>query len=121
MATSPLARGLDVGPATLSWNQVQPGQISETRLIRVTNRSNEPRLYSIKTKPDIDWVFFSTAEVYVPAKQTGTTAVYLKMPPGPKYFGQSWVFYIEVREKPKTGQAIALACYPRVYVTTANK
>jgi hypothetical protein len=125
------AKELAVTPSVLYWRVASFGQeVKMPALVKIHNRSSRRRLYSLKAmtpeqinakvdpgyEPILDpgWVVFQKDEVEVLPDIAKEVAVFINIPEHHK--DKSWLFYIEVKEKPPAGDKFALACYPKIYV-----
>ena len=125
------AKELAVTPSMLYWEVSRFGQeVKMPAAVKIHNRSSRKRLYTLsartpqqinaKVEPgyepilDPSWVVFQKDEVEVLPDIAKEVAVFINIPEHHK--GKSWVFYIEVKEKPPAGDKFALACYPKIYV-----
>jgi hypothetical protein len=132
------AKGLKVAPPSYKWENVMLGEKAEMPvLLKIINDSDKKTVYSLSVKatkevnaklkegfeelPDIEWVSFEYKDIEILPKETKKNKVYLEIPIKDEYFGKSWMFYIEVKEKTKKTEKFALACYPVIYVQTVNK
>jgi len=130
------SKGLEVAPPLCRFN-VQAGIYSELPVpIRIFNNSSIARTYILQAKTpaaintaidqgfeevlDTSWVAFETSELDVLPQTTSEVSVYINVPKRPENLGRNWMFYIEVLEKPPPGDRFALACYPKIYLKTAN-
>ena len=71
--------------------------------------------------PDPKWLRFERNEVILGPDETGEIKMYLDVPNHDGYYNQHWMIGIGVKGKPKEGEAIALAVYPKYFVETESK
>ena len=129
------AKGLEVSPPSYLWRVEALGVKVEMPIpVKIINHSGRRRAFTLQAKtpteintkvdkgfeeiPDTAWVAFETAEVEVLPEDMKKVKVYMNIPKENENFGQWWMLYIEVKEKPPRGDRFALACYPKIYLAT---
>jgi len=135
-------KGLAVSPASYTWELRRFGEKVKMPVgIMIINQSKKKCLYRLRTKTpkEIDagtdvgfmerlkaeWVSFDEPLIEVLPQSAREVSVYIKIPKRLNKVGRTWVFYVEVKEEIfrygyMRGQpdAFALACYPKISVTT---
>ena len=129
------AKGLEVSPPSYLWRVEALGVAAEMPIpVKIINHSGRRRTFTLQAKtpmeintkvdrgfeeiPDTAWVAFETAEVVVAPEDMKKVKVYINISKEKENFGQWWMFYIEVKEKPPRGDRFGLACYPKIYLAT---
>lgn len=137
-----LGKSLKVSPAAYTWKEIKLDSKIEQKQempehITVFNDSSRPRTYGVKAVklrslnaaeekgfeelPDLSWVSFDCETFEIPAGGKREIQVFLKIPEQKIVSKVSWMFYLEVREKPEGKETVVLACYPKIYVSSLEK
>lgn len=130
--------GLSVMPATYLFSDLPLGERIELKIpLKIKNMSDEPQTYILSTYraeelkrkpvegyqeiPHPDWVEFEENEIVVEPNQISSVKMYIKVPNEERYYNQHWQIDLGVTMKPRSGERLALAAYPRYFIETESR
>ncbi len=141
---APLPRifGLSVEPGGLLIQQVKLGELYDLDKeagtpLKISNQDQKPRTYHLSAHrpsevgnrkwlhgyleiPDPSWFWFDKDTVTVAPESSAYVKMYLRIPQDDRYSNQHWVIAVGVRGQPSSGEALALAMYPRYQIETVS-
>ena len=135
--------GLSIRPGGLLIQYVKLGEAYDLYkktgiVLIIENKDSRPHTYLLSTSkpsqvgnkkwlkgyleiPSPDWFWFEKDEVTVGAESQKEIKMFLKIPKEDKYYNQHWTVSLGVTGKPKKGEVVALAVYPRYQIETESK
>ncbi len=134
--------GLSVAPGGLLIQHVKLGELYDLDEVagtplKISSRDQKPRTYRLSAHrpsevgngkwlqgyleiPDPAWFWFDQETVTVAPGSSAYVKMYLRIPQDDRYSNQHWVVAVGVQGQAASGEALALAMYPRYQIETVS-
>lgn len=130
--------GLSVMPATYLFSNLPIGERIELKVpLKIKNKSDKTQTYILSTHraeelqrlpvegyqqiPNPDWLEFEENEMMLEPNQISSVKMFVEVPNEKRYYNQHWQIDLAVTMKPRPGERLTLAAYPRYFIETESR